>query len=176
MDIKVLASIAGVLGFFISVATFVLTRIERRKNVVVEVYKGDYSEFHDTHEDELINNDTEIIKIRLTNIGGMPVIVNPESFFIRGLGKEIKIHDTDWVGIEKVPSPLQVGISLDVAIFRSAFEELLNLKTLDKFSNTEEYEKTVVPLEVGFRDHKGKVFKSNSFKYFYYVGEIERNT
>lgn len=176
MDIEALASIAGVLGFFISVATFILTRIERRKNVVVEVYKGEYSEFRDTSEDDLINDDTEMIKIRLTNIGEMPVIVNPESFFIRGLGKEIKIHNTDWVGIEKIPSPLQVGCSSDVAIFLSAFEELLNLKLLDKFSNTEEYEKTVVLLEVGFSDHKGKVFKSNSFKYFYYVGEIERNT
>ncbi len=176
MDIKTLVSIAGVLGFFISVATFVLTRIERRKNVVVEVYKGDYSEFRDAPEDELINDDTELIKIRLTNMGGVPVIVNPESFFIKGLGKEIKIHDTDWVGIEKIPSPLQLGSSLDVAIFLSAFEELLNFKSLDKYSNTEECEKTVVPLEVGFRDHKGKVFTSKSFKYFYYVGEIERNT
>jgi len=176
MDIKTLVSIAGVLGFFISVATFVLTRIERRKSIVVEVYKGDYSEFSDTPEGELVNDDTELIKIRLTNIGGKSVIVNPDSFFIKGLGKEIKIHNTDWIGIEKVPSPLQVGSSLDVAIFQSSFEKLLNLKSLDKYSNTEEYEKTVVPLEVGFRDHKGKVFKTKSFKYFYYVGEIERNT
>ena len=176
MDIKTLASIAGVLGFFISVATFVITRIERRKNVVVEVYKGDYSEFSDTPEDDLISDDSELIKIRLTNIGGMPVIVNSESFYIKGLGKEIKVHDADWVGVDKVPSPLQVGSSLDVAIFQSSFEKLLNLKALDKFSNTDEYEKTMVPLEVGFRDHKGKVFKSKSFKYFYYVSEIERNT
>lgn len=173
MEIKTLASIAGVLGFFISVATFVLTRIERRKNVVVEIYKDDYSKFCDTAEDELI--DDELIKIRLTNIGGVPVIVNPESFFIKGLGKEIRIHDTDWVGLEEVPSPLLVGGSVEVAIFLSAFEGLLNLKALDKYSNNKEYEKTVVPLEVGFRDHKGKVFKSKSFRYFYYVGEIERN-
>ena len=176
MDIKILASIAGVLGFFISVATFILTRIERRKNVIVEVYRGDYSEFSDSPEDETINGDTELIKVRLTNIGGRPIIVNPESFFIKGLGKDIKIRDTDWVGIDKIPSPLQTGNSIDVAIFLSAFEELLNLKSLDKFSNTKEYEKTVVPLEVGFRDHKGKIFKSKSFKYFYYVGEIERGT
>ncbi len=175
MDIKTLASIAGVLGFFISVATFVLTRIERRKNVVVEMYKGEYSNFREAGENELLDDDDELIKVRLTNIGGVPVIVNPESFFIKGLGKEIKIHDTDWVGVEEVPSPLQVGGSVEVAIFRSAFEALLNLKELDRYSNVEEYEKTVVPLEIGFRDHKGKVFKSKSFRYFYYVGEIERH-
>ena len=157
-------------------ATFVLTRIERRKNVVVEVYKGEYSEFNGIPEEAFISDDSELIKIRLTNIGGKPVIVNPESFFIKGLGKEIKIHDTEWVGVDKVPSPLQQGSSLDVAIFLSSFEKLLNLKSLDKFANTEKYKKTVVPLEVGFRDHKGKVFKNRSFKYFYYVGEIERNT
>ena len=175
MDIKALASIAGVLGFFISIATFIITRIERRKNVVVEVYRGEYSKFRETEKNELIDDDDEMIKIRLTNIGGVPVIVNPESFFIKGLGNEIKIHDTDWVGVEEVPSPLQVGVSVEVAIFRREFEALLNLKGLDRYSNVEEYEKTVVPLEVGFRDHKGKVFKSKLFRYLYYVGEIERH-
>jgi len=161
------------MGFFISVATFILTRIERRKNVVVEAYKGDYSEFNDAEEYEQLD-DTELIKIRLTNIGGTPVIVNPESFFVKGLGKVIRIHDTDWVGVKRIPSPLSVGASVEIAVFRSAFEELLNIKSLDKYANTEEYEKTVVPLAVGFRDHKGKVFMSKSFRYFYYVGEIER--
>lgn len=175
MDINALAKIAGVLGFFISVSTFILTRIERRKNVVVEVYKGDYSEFDEAEGGELLDDDGELINVRLTNIGGAPVIVNPESFFVRGLGKEILIHHTDWVGVKNLPSPLLVGASVEVAVFRSAFEELLNIKSLDKYANTEEYEKTVVPLEVGFRDHKGKVFMSNSFRYFYYVGEIERN-
>lgn len=176
MDIKILASIAGVLGFFISVATFILTRIERRKNVIVEVYKGDYSEFSDSPEDETINGDTELIKVIITNIGGRPVLVNPESFFIKGLEKEINIYNTDWVGIEKIPSPLQTGNSIDVAIFLDAFQALLNLKSLDKFCNTEDAEKTFVPLEVGFKDHKGKLFKSKSFSYFYYVGVIERRT
>ncbi|MBL8251154.1 MAG: hypothetical protein JNK31_05760 [Candidatus Competibacter sp.] len=174
MEINAIAKIAGVLGFFISVATFILTRIERRKNVVVEVYKGDYSEFYKAERGELFDDD-ELIKIRLTNVGGVPVIVNPESFFIKGLGKEILIHHTEWVGVKEIPSPLAAGTSVEVAVFRSEFEKLLSLKSLDKYANTEEYEKTVVPLEVGFKDHKGKVFTSKSFSYFYYVGEIERS-
>ena len=69
-----------------------------------------------------------------------------------------------------------MGDSVEVAIFQSEFERLLNLKALDKFSNTNEYKKTVVSLEVGFRDHKGKLFIDRSFKYFYFVGETVRNT
>lgn len=176
MEVKTLASIAGVLGFFISVATFILTRIERRKNVVVELYKGDYSQFCNIDEAELISNENEIIKIRVTNIGGKSVLVNPDTFFIKGHGETIKTYNTDWLGLENIPSPLQVGGSFEVAIFRSAFEDLLKLNTLDKYSNTNEYRKTVVPLDIGFDDHVGKTFNTKTFNYFYYVGEIERNT
>jgi len=177
MDVKDWASIAGVLGFFISVATFILTRIERRKNVIVEVFKGDYSTFQGFDKEDEANGleSEEIIKIRLTNIGGSPIIVNPESFFVRGNSKEIKVYDTDWLGFEKIPSPLQVGGSVEVAIFLDTLEKMLNLELLNKYANPEEHEKTIVPLEVGFKDHKGRTFKTRTFKYFYYVGEIGRD-
>jgi hypothetical protein len=175
MDIKTLASVAGVLGFFISVATFILTRIERRRHVVVEVFKRQYSKLLEKEQNEFIDDDDDLIIIRLTNIGGVPVIVNPESFFIKGRGWQIKVHDTDWLGTEEIPSPLQVGGSLEVAIFQGALEALLNVKELDQYANVVDYEKTIIPLTVGFKDHKGKVFESEAFSYFYYVGEIERD-
>jgi hypothetical protein len=59
MDVKTVGSIAGILGFFISVATFILTRIERKKNVIMEVYKGNNSSFRDAPEDELIGDNGE---------------------------------------------------------------------------------------------------------------------
>ena len=141
MEVETLASVAGVLGFFISIATFILTRIERRKKVVVELYKDNYSQFCNTDEADLINDDDEIIKIRVTNIGGKSVIVNPETFFIKGHGETIKTYNTDWLNMENIPSPLQVGGSFEVGIFKSAFEDLLKLKNLDKYSNTNEYKK-----------------------------------
>lgn len=175
MEIETLASIAGVLGFFISIATFILTRIERRKKVIVELYKDNYYKFCNTDGASLISDD-EIIKIRATNIGGKSVIVNPETFFIKGNGETIKTYNTDWLNIESIPSPLQAGSSFEVGIFKSAFEELLKLKASDKYSNTNEYKKTTVLLDIGFNDHTGKTFKTDNFNYFYYVGEIERNT
>ena len=42
--------------------------------------------------------------------------------------------------------------------------------------NTEEYDKTRVRLAIEFKDHKGKRYCASNFSYFYYVGEIERDT
>ncbi len=70
MDIRTLASISGILGFIISIATFILTRVERKKNVIVKMYMGGYLELSDT-----------------SNIGGKPVIINPEGFLSKALGE-----------------------------------------------------------------------------------------
>ena len=75
------------MGFIIGIATFILTRVGRKKSVIVEVYMGDYLELSDTSKDEVISSSTKLIKIRLTNIGGKPVIVNPESFLSKALGE-----------------------------------------------------------------------------------------
>ncbi len=69
IDLDVVAKIAGVLGFIISVLTFCLTRYERRANCVVEIVIGDLSSYSEefSPDEELLE---ETLKIRVTNIGG----------------------------------------------------------------------------------------------------------
>ena len=89
MDIKIISSIAGVLGFFISVATFVLTRIERRKHLVIELFKGHYlPKQSDNSGSE--REPEEILKVRFINIGGKPIILNLESIIISANGRNLR--------------------------------------------------------------------------------------
>jgi len=176
LELKTIASVVGVLGFLISVATFVLTRMERRKKLVVEIFKGHLIEY----KDELILNEDqeydEIVKIRITNIGGRPVIVDAASFYFMSNGNKFERNDCDWLGIKKVPSPLPVGQSNEVAVHLETFESLLKMKDLDKYCNENDCDKTVVKIEAGLKDIDRKAYKSKGFQYFYYVGDLSRTT
>ncbi len=176
MDIKTISSIFGVLGFFISIATFILTRIERRKKLLVELYLGDSSEYSDEFVDYNSDDSFELLKIRVTNIGGQPVVINPETFKIFALDKTIVTHNCDWFGFQKIPSPLNSGSSFEVALSTDSFIDLLGFKSLDKYCNTADSMKTVVPLYVSVTDHAGSRFFTNKFKYFYFVNSLERVT
>jgi len=171
---KTVSSIFGVLGFFISITTFILTRIERRKKLLVELYIGYTEEYADEYAHYTEDDYAEVIKIRATNIGGQPVVINPQSFFIYSKNETINTNKCDWFGIDKVPSPLKVGESCEVAICTESFIDLLRLKELDKFCNTEDASKTLVPLYVSLTDHAGKIFSTKKFNYYYIVNSLER--
>lgn len=178
MTLQNLSSIAGVLGFFISIATFTLTRIERRKRLIIEILSGSYYDGNNIQEFEtdLGSEPSELMKFRFINIGGKPLILNPDSIVITANGHQITKYKTDWLYIENIPSPLEVGFSCDVAIFKDSFEKLIGCEKLDQYCNTEEYEKTEISITVQIEDHSKKVFKCQNFKYFYYVGEIEKTS
>lgn len=126
MTLQNLSSIAGVLDFFISIATFTLTRIERRKKLIIELYSGSYYQNNNNSEseDDLDFEPSEIINIRFINIEVKPLILNPDSIIISGNGHQIKKFKTDWLYLEEIPSPLEVGSSCDVAIFKDSFEKV----------------------------------------------------
>ena len=178
MDLENLARLAGVLGFFISIATFAITRYERRRKLVVELIQGCYLDFSPAPSEALVDQEEapELIKIRVTNIGGMPVIVKPESFYIGGNGEKVTVNNTDWLGIKNIPSPLSVGSSFEVACFEDAFEDLLKMKALTQCMREGEYEKTRVQLVAGFTDHENNSYQTRGFNYFYAVSALERNT
>lgn len=176
MEIKTISSIFGVLGFFISIATFILTRLERRKKLLVELYRGTTDEYSSEYANFTDDNFSDIIKIRVTNIDGQPVVINPESFYFIALSNKLKKYDCDWFGIDAIPSLLNVGSSCEVAVHVDSFVDGLGLKVLEKYCNQADSRKTIVPLVAGLKDHTGKNFITNKFKYFYYVGEIERVT
>ncbi|HGS4906417.1 hypothetical protein [Vibrio aestuarianus] len=177
IDLDVVAKIAGVLGFIISVLTFCLTRYERRANCVVEIVIGDLSSYSEefSPDEELLE---ETLKIRVTNIGGQPVILKPESFYFSALGKRVSKSQNriDWFGIGKLSSPLNPGTSCDVGTITDSVLEELGFKSLDQYCNQTDFAKTDVPIEAGVSDLKGRSYKSKDFSYFYYVNSLERNT
>lgn len=175
MDIKTISSIFGVLGFFISIATFILTRVERRKKLLVELYVGSTSEYKDDYA-SYTDDYAEVMKIRVTNIGGQSVVINPESFIFIAQEKVLRVHHCDWFGIMKIPSPLNCGSSFEVAIHIDDFIDLLGFKDLDQYCNIKDSMKTVVPLYVSVKDHAGNKFFTKNFKYFYFVNSLERVT
>lgn len=176
MDIKIISGIFGVLGFFISVTTFILTRIERRQKLLVELFVGDTSEYKEEYVSYTDDDYAEVIKIRVTNIGGQSVVINPESFMFVAQDKVILVHNCDWLGLQKIPSPLNCGSSLEVAIHIDSFIDLLGFKNLDQYCNSKDSMKTVVPLYVSVKDHAGNKFFTKNFKYFYFVNSLERVT
>ncbi len=175
IDFRAISSVVGVLGFIISVATFALTRYERRKNLVLEIYEGEYSEMNDGPDEQVLDGNTDIVKIRITNIGAQSVILKPESLYLSGNHSKICVGSCDWIGVEKIPSPLVPNGSCEVALFKNSVIELLNMKSLDKYCNPQERNKTRIDLEVGVGDYKGKTFLSKSFSYIYYIDVFERN-
>ncbi|MEZ9392442.1 hypothetical protein AB4222_11090 [Vibrio splendidus] len=177
IDLDVVTKVAGVLGFIISVLTFGLTRYERRVSCVVEIVVGDlssYSEEFSPDEDLL----EETLKIRITNIGGQPIILKPESFYFSALGNKISQPEgrTDWFGTGKLPSPLNPGTSCDIGVITDSLLELLGFNNLDQYCNQTDFAKTNVAIEAGVSDLKGRIYKSKNFTYFYYVHSLERNT
>ncbi|UCZ56622.1 hypothetical protein LGV61_12965 [Desulfurispirillum indicum] len=178
MDLENLARLAGVIALFISIATFAITRYERRRKLVIELIQGSYQDFTVTPSEALVDQDEapNLIKIRVTNIGGVPVIVKPESFYIGGNGEKITVNDTDWLGLKSIPSPLSVGSSFEVACFEDAFEHLLNMNILAHYMREGEYENTRVPLVAGFTDHDNNSYETRHFNYYYAVNTLERNT
>ncbi|HHK8586716.1 TPA: hypothetical protein ACQYCL_003576 [Vibrio parahaemolyticus] len=175
MDLDSIAKIAGVLGFIISVMTFALTRYERRAKCVVEICIGDSRQFRD----ELCTDDfNELIKIRVTNIGGSSVILKAESFFFFALDDKTVSNQgkIDWLGLHSLPSPLKPGESCEVAVFTDALLDILNFSKLDKYCNASNSMKTNVDLLAGVKDLNNKAYISKGFKYFYYVNALERIT
>ena len=170
MDIDVLANIAGVLGFIISVFIFTLTRLERCKKCVVEIVIE-----HDYH---FYKYQDEAIKIRITNIGGQPIIVNLDSFYFSALNKSTTLNQNqiDWFCRDKIPSPLNPGSSCEIAVVTDILLDLLGFKSLDKYRNNEDADKTKVSIEAGFKDVNNKAYKSIGSTYFYYVNALERST
>ena len=140
------------------------------------MYVGDTSEYSDEYAEYTDEDFSEVIKIRVTNIGGQPVVINPESFKVIAQEKILTAHHCEWFGVQKIPSPLNCGSSFEVAIHIDSFIDVLGFKNLDQYCNTEDSMKTMVPLYVSVNDHAGKKFFTRKFKYFYYVNSLERIT
>lgn len=64
--------------------------------------------------------------------------------------------------------------SFEVAVFKESFEHLLGREELKSCVNTEQYQKTIIPVSAEFRELNGRKFTSKGYYYLFYVSDIVR--
>lgn len=98
MNIDLIAKVAGVLGLLISVCTFILTRIERRKRLEIELFMSSTFEFEDSEDSGA--EDECVIKVRFTNIAPQPLILKPNTLVIECNGNTFRLDREECLGME----------------------------------------------------------------------------
>jgi len=166
MNIEVIAKIAGVLGFFISVSTFVLTRLERRKKIEIELFES--SSFDFTVDDDV--NDESLVKVMFTNIGPQSVILKPKTLIIEHNGKAYKLDREDYWGMEEFDELMPPTSSREIGVHLGSVCEALEIESPKNYD--EDTFSKLYPLSVKICDHSGKVYKTKKFKYHEAVGEF----
>jgi len=170
MNINAIAKIAGVLGFLISVATFILTRIERKKRIEIEVF--DSSEFDFPHlisDPESLDGES-LVKVRFTNLGSQPVILKPESFLIESEGKQFALAYEDYWGKEEFEELLPPTSSREIGIPLDLIRSKLCIETPKKYDD-QTFNK-LYPLALSVSDHSGTIFRNNKHSYHEAVSEF----
>ena len=166
MNIDVIAKIVGVLGFIISVSTFVITRIERRKRIEIELFQSCVSDFTDDDDAK----DEALIRVRFTNIGPQPVILKPQSLVVECCGSAYKLEREDYWGMEGFDELMPPTSSREIGIYLDSVCEALGIKSPKKYDD-ESFNK-LYPLRIQVQDHTNNIYKTKKFKYHESVGEF----
>jgi len=166
-----LLDVIGVLGFILSIAIFLITRLERRKTLVLDLecicdelsqkFKSETGECEFEHKDK-----ENMIVIRGMNTGHQAIVVDKNSFKIIGPKKKVNTSYTDWFGLEDIPHPLNPGESFEVGIFEESF-------TCAQGYNG--FSKDIIPISVEVSDIQDKLYKTKvGYKLLLEVSAIER--
>jgi len=163
----VLTELLGVLGFILSVFVFIITRLEKRKSLIIDMFACCDNEFpEEWGTDE--NFEEEFVILKIINNGIKPITINSKSFQIFGNGKCIDPFYCDWFGMSNVSHPIKPGECSKIGILLAVFEQGLEI---DKI--TDKYEK--IGIYCKLKDLEGKSY-TNKGKYAYIpeVGEFEK--
>ena len=164
-----LLKIAGLLGFIISIATFILTRLERRKRIEIEIFDVIAAEFPNLSGwDEKIESEN-VMKVRFTNLGSQPVILKPRTFEIEYNGIVYSLGREDYIGMDDFEELLPPMSSRSIGIFQSPILSELKIITPKKYDD-ETFNK-LYPLKIMVKDHEGKTYSNNKYSYHEAVGE-----
>lgn len=159
-----LADYVGVLGFVLALCVFVLTRVERRKSLLIEI-RSDYSELFPDEQDD---PEFGILLIRFINTSNKMILLDPQTITVSSNEEchDFRYNYGGWYGLGKPLSPLGPGDSCQVG---------LDLRELDTVFSIDHLSKDDVPLEVSVEDVTGKRFRSREkFIYLPEVSEIVR--
>lgn len=160
-----LTDAVGILGFGLAVAVFVLTRLENRKAIQIEL-RSDYTGlFRDEREDW----ERGILLIRFVNTGRRVVLLDPDTVAVHAVEKSYSVRGDlgdDWFGVREPFAPLAPGQSCAVGLSLEGMEQVFDL---DRSSIAD------VPIAASVGDATGRVFRSREhYAYIPEVGELER--
>lgn len=170
MNLDLVVKIVGVLGFLISVTTFILTRIERRKNVQIEIFETSIHDFPELLKDTEWLGGESMFKVRFTNIGPQPVILKPETFRIEHNGNCFALAREDYLGKEEIRELMPPTTYQEIGIDRQLVISMLKIHSPDKYDDRT-FNK-LFHLRLSVCDHTGKVFRNNMHSYHEAVGEV----
>ncbi|UCC80373.1 MAG: hypothetical protein JSW64_03145 [Candidatus Zixiibacteriota bacterium] len=157
--------ILGILGFIFSILIFVLTRWERRKQLVINLYCDHLRKFRDEFIKSTDSDPEEsFIVIQVVNTGTKPIVIDKNTVRLLAQNKTIQ-HGLDWFGKDKIPVPLNPGDQFEVGIFT---EVLLGVLGQDKNTNG------IFKISAELEDIQGKLYKTkNKYDFIGDVWEIE---
>ncbi len=167
MSIDDLSKVAGVLGFFISLATFALTRWERRVVLDFGLDPGSSASFGDESEDPM-----STVNLTVTNLGARSALLDMRSLEIHSNGTALNVWREDYWGKEKREVLLKPNESHIIGIPLATFERELAIKspeTYDEKSFNLEYS-----LVVRLKASNGKSHISKKLRYWEATGEFRR--
>jgi len=146
-----MVDVMGVLGFIFSIAVFIITRLERRKTLILdlECINGEVCQ---KFKSETGEHKEDMIVIRGMNTGQQAIVVDKNSFKIIGPKKNVDIYYTDWFGLDDISHPLNPGQSFEVGIFEESFTYAQGYK---------EYSEDIIPISVEVSDIQENCIKQS---------------
>lgn len=167
MSIDELAKLVGVLGFFISLATFAITRWERRVVLDFGLEGGESAEFNSDYE-----NTHGTVNLTLTNLGAKAVLLDLRTLEAKCNGNTLDIWREDFWGKEQREILLKPNDSYRLGIPYETFTKGLKVEPPEKY-DAESFYRTH-PIRLCVKTTDGKVISSKKLKYWEAVGEFHR--
>ncbi|ADV50594.1 hypothetical protein Celal_3328 [Cellulophaga algicola DSM 14237] len=133
MNIK-LTEILGVFGFVLALVTFILTRIERRKKLSIDLYCQSLEELDKDNEfnsDENGMKESRVIVLDIINQGAKTIAIDKNSIIILLNGHKIQ-YELDWIGKQKFENPINPGQSYRFGVLLDAAIGISKIENRDK--------------------------------------------
>ncbi|MDE3071662.1 MAG: hypothetical protein KGJ63_02890 [Pseudomonadota bacterium] len=165
MTIDDLAKAAGILGFLISVATFALTRWERRAVVIFGLDEGSADDFGITVDEPI-----STINLTISNVGARSLHLDLRTLQIEATGNTLSVWREDHLGGEQREVLLKPNDSKTIGIFLDTFRDVLKIESPRKYD--EHSFNFMQPLRISVVTTNGKVFASKKLKYWEATGEF----
>ena len=167
MSIEVLAKVAGILGFFISVATFALTRWERRIVVIFGFDEGSSDDFGENGDEPITT-----VNLSITNLGARAVHLDLRTLQIETGSNIYGVWYEDYFGGTQREILLAPMGTQTLGLPADTFREKLKIETPRRYD--ERTFNFMLPLKVSVAATNGKVFSSKHLKFWEATGEFHR--